>query len=286
MPIIQKIHSYTENNGDIYEEDIQFNSIEGGIHMKKHNDQVSISLLPPIHPGSAISTTQLLNKRRIPEQPEPKCGMKRAPQLIQPDIFSRPEVQEIPKCGMKRAPQLIYPDIFPESEEDDHTIKLLNKHLSHQQQIQPAKDDHTMNLQELLHRQVSQEGTDPVFMELMNSILDESQRGESKVEELQIEDITDTPKKSEESEDSDELFEFIEKYKKSQEANTDLYQLIDKTTKKQKNQLKRLKKQKLRYISEQLELPVENEDKESLTRKQLIENILDDIQTKGIEDLD
>ena len=61
MPILQKIHKYTNNNGDIHEENLEFNSDKGGVHMKKHNDNINISLIPPMLPGSACSTARLLN---------------------------------------------------------------------------------------------------------------------------------------------------------------------------------------------------------------------------------
>ena len=70
MPVLQKVHTYSNNNGDIYEENLEYDSNKGGIHMKKHNDQVKISMIPPMKPGSGCSTARLLNPHHY-TKPQP-----------------------------------------------------------------------------------------------------------------------------------------------------------------------------------------------------------------------
>ena len=218
MPVLQKIHTYSNNNGDIYEENLKYDSNKGGIHMEAHNDQVKISMIPPMKPGSSCSTARLLT----------------------PHHYTKPQ-QDI---------QIL--ETEPQQETD--LEKLLKKHITNQQ-------------------------TDAILKGLMESILlDSSKETES---EVKIEDITDDMPieelSPEDSDDPDVLSNFIENYKTSQESQTELYGILDDTKKEQKKKLNRLKKNKLQYISEQLELSTENEDGSSLTRKELIKNILKEI---------
>lgn len=222
MPVLQKFYTYSNNNGDIYEENLEYDSNKGGIHIEKHNDQVKISMVPPMKPGSACSTARLLN----------------------PYHFTKKN-QNIKT---------------PETELNQET-----------------------DLEKLLKKQIANQQTDAILKNLMESVLlDSSKEIES---EVKIEDITDDlsddipleESSQEDSDDSDILSNFIENYKTSQESQTELYEMLDDTKKEQKKKLNRLKKNKLQYISEQLELSIENEKGTSLTRKELIKNILKEL---------